>query len=159
MTGTNTANTTFEPTGSVTRATLAQLLYNMEGKPSVTYSATFSDVADGEWYTNAIMWANANGIVEGSNGKFNPNTKADRQTVATMLYRYCEYKGIDVSATADLSSYSDASSISTWANTAMQWANASSIINGSDGKLMPTVTTDRAQMAQMMMNFCENLLK
>jgi hypothetical protein len=159
MTGTNTANTTFEPTGSVTRATLAQLLYNMEGKPSVTYSATFSDVADGQWYTNAIMWANANGIVEGSNGKFNPNTKADRQTVATMLYRYCEYKGIDVSATADLSSYSDASSISTWANTAMQWANASSIINGSDGKLMPTVTTDRAQMAQMMMNFCENLLK
>lgn len=149
-----TSATTFEPNTKLSRAMMVQILYNMEGKPAVAESASYSDINDSDWYADAVAWAEDNDIVQGyGGGKFGATDALTREQAATILNRYAEFKGQDVSASANLSSYSDASKVSDWAKNAMQWAVGSKIISGTSATTLdPAGTATRAQMAQILMN-------
>ncbi len=108
-----TSATTFSPDTTTTRGMIVTILHRLEGTPAVSTSGTFADVTAGRYYTDAVEWASANGIVGGyGNGRFGPNDPITREQMAAILYRYAAYKEYDVSGAADLSGYSDASSIS-----------------------------------------------
>lgn len=146
----------FKPGDKLTRAMLAQMLWNLEERPA-SGNGAFTDVASGEWYRNSVTWAAGKEIVNGyGDGLFGPNDSITREQVATILYRYVKNNGGDVSNKADLSSYTDASQISTYALEAMQWANAEKLITGTtDTTLSPQGNTTCAQMATIMMRFIE----
>lgn len=148
-------NGKFGPMDNLSRAMLAQILYNMEKKPAVELPAgQFPDVSAGSWYTDAVYWAKANGIVDGySDGRFAPDDSITREQLVTMLWRYAKYKGQDVSAAADLSAYQDGAQVSAYAAPAMQWACGTGVVQGSNGKLMPADTATRAEVAQILQNF------
>ena len=154
------SDTTFEPNSTTTRAMVVAVLYRLDGSP-VTAQASFADVPADAWYADAVAWGEANGVVSGYNEEtFGPSDSITREQMAAILYRYAQYKGIDVSAQADLSKYSDADAVSDWANTALSWANAEGLISGmSDTELAPTDTATRAQVASILMRFCENIVK
>ena len=149
-----TSATTFEPNTNLNRAMMVQILYNMEGKPSVSEASSYTDVKDTDWYADAVAWAEDNDLVQGyGNGKFGATDSLTREQAATILKRYEEYKGADVSASADLSAYTDADRVSDWAEDAMKWAVGAKIINGTSATtLEPAGTATRAQMAQILMN-------
>ena len=104
-----TSATTFAPGMNLTRSMMAQILYNMEKQPTVTGSNPFNDVPAGQWYTDAVVWAAANDIVNGYNGSFQPDDSITREQMAAILYRYAQYKGEDTSAAGSLESFSDGS--------------------------------------------------
>lgn len=148
----------FGPNDNLSRAELAQILYNMEGRPAVTGESVFEDVADGAWYTDAILWASANGIVEGNgNNRFCPDNPIVREELAVMLYRYAVYKGMTaVTLEENLAGYPDAGDISGFAIQAMNWAVGRGVINGNgSGGLDPRGSASRAVVAQMLKNFAE----
>ena len=149
----------FDPTGTTTRAMIVTILYRLEGEPTVSGTNPFDDVAEGKWYTDAVIWANENGIVDGyGGGKFGPTDDITREQFATILYRYAQFKGYDVSATADISGYGDASSVSNWAQEAMQWACGAGLIQGDNlGNMLPGDSATRAQAATLIMRFIENV--
>ena len=122
--------------------------------------ASFADVADGQWYSEAIDWAAANGIVNGySATKFGPEDSITREQMAAILYRYADMKGYDMPAGSALN-FADAGSVSGYAVEAMQWAVAEGLINGvGDNTLNPQGTATRAQVATILMRFCENVAK
>ena len=148
----------FAPDDTLTRAMLVQTLYAMEGRPA-SASAGFADVASGDWYASAVNWAAANGVVSGvSETGFGPNNALTREQLALILYRFAQYKGYDVTGTSDLAAYADGSSVSGWAAEAMGWAVDAGLISGVGGnQIAPTGTASRAQVAQILMNFCENV--
>ena len=118
-----TSATTFNPAASTSRGMIATILYRIEGSPAVSGNQ-FSDVKASDYFANAVSWAAKNGIVNGyGDGTFKPNQPISREEMAAMVYRYAQYKNYDVSARADLSKYTDASTISSYALTAMQWVN------------------------------------
>lgn len=159
MNGTN-GGMTFEPNVDLNRAMMAAVLYNMEGQPACNKRGLFSDVADGRWYTNAINWAASNNIVSGMpDGSYAPNQALTREQMASILYRYAEYKGIDVNTRVDLSKFTDGATTSSWAQGVVQWAVAEKLINGNGNELQPKGTASRAQVATVLMNFCENVAK
>lgn len=143
---------TFAPDQQLSRAMLAVILYAMAGEPAVTGESPFTDVPAGCWYTDAIVWAAQNGIVCGfGDGTFRPNEAVTRAQAAVMLYGYAAFTGADVTARADLSAYSDAGQIPSWAMDAMQWANARRLIVGRDSShLVPDGKTTRAEMAAIL---------
>lgn len=149
----------FAPNASLTREMLAVVLYNMEKQPESTGVNPFADVKADMWYTDAIVWANANGIVAGyDDSTFGLGDSITREQLATILYRYAQLKGYDVTEKADLTGYTDSTAISGYAVEAMQWANANGIVNGmTETALAPQGTATRAQVATMLMNFCENV--
>ena len=149
-----TGNGVFSPNTATNRAMIVTILYRLEGSPAVTNSSSFTDVASGTYYADAVAWAAENGIVSGyGNNKFGPTDNITREQLATILYRYAQYKNNDTTASADLSAYTDAGTISTYAKTALSWANASKLINGTSGTtLSPKQTATRAQVAQILMN-------
>ena len=149
--------TAFAPNSNLTRAMLAQVLYNLEGQPSAG-AGSFADVASGQWYTDAINWAANNQIVNGyGNNRFGPNDNITREQLATILYRYASYKGYEIITGGNsIHEFSDSNKISSWAMDAMRWAVSEGVINGNaNGTLDPTGNATRAQVAQMMMNFLE----
>lgn len=150
----------FAPDDTLTRAMLVQTLYAMEGRPAAA-SAGFADVASGDWYASAVNWAAANGVVSGvSETGFGPNNALTREQLALILYRFAQYKGYDVAGTSDLAAYADGSSVSSWAAEAMGWAVDAGLISGVGGnQIAPTGTASRAQVAQILMNFCENVAR
>ena len=143
---------TFAPNQQLSRAMLAVILYAMAGEPAVTGEGPFTDVPAGCWYTDAIVWAAQNGIVCGfGDGTFRPNEAVTRAQAAVMLYGYAAFTGADVTARADLSAYSDAGQIPSWAMDAMQWANARRLIVGRDSShLAPNGGATRAEMAAIL---------
>ncbi len=151
----------FAPGSTMTRAMLVTVLYRQSGSPAVDGKNPFADVKDGMWYTDAVIWANANGVVEGySDTEFGTNDSVTREQIATIMYRYAKMKGEDVDKTVSLASYTDAGKISDWADAAMRWANAEGLINGrTDTTLVPKGTVTRAEVATILMRFCENVLK
>lgn len=153
-----TADNTFSPKANTTRGMVVTVLYRLENQPS-TSAASFTDVASGAYYANAVAWANANGIVSGyGSGKFGPNDKVTREQLAAILYRYARYKKYDVSGAKSLDGYTDAQSVSSYAVPALQWANAAGIVTGKSGsKLDPKGNATRAEVAAMLMRFCENV--
>ena len=155
MVGTSEDN--FSPTMEANRAMMAAILYRMAGSPAVNGENPFADVPDGTWYTDAVIWAAENGIVAGYDANtFGPTRGITREQMAAMFYRFAKYMGYDTSASADLSAFEDADQISNYAKTAMSWANAEGLIVGmSADRLAPKATTQRAQMAAMIMRFCQ----
>ena len=151
----------FDPEGTMTRAMLVTVLWRYEGKP-MGYQNTFVDVnaKSGSWYIDAVAWAAANNIVGGiGDGKFDPEGKITREQMATILFRYANWKGIDTSKRGDLNTFPDGSKTASWAKEAMQWTVAEKIIGGSDGKLLPQGSATRAQVATILMRFIENIVK
>lgn len=144
----------FGPNDSLSRAQLAQILFNKEGRPVVNYLLQYSDVADGAWYTEAIRWATSQGIVGGyGNGKFGPNDPITREQLAVMLWRYA---GSPAATNKELH-FNDADEVGSWALDAIRWAVENGILNGfGDGRLGPQGQATRAQVAQMLKNFIEN---
>ena len=149
----------FAPNSETTRAQLVTILYRLEGEPAVSGDLPFTDVEAGIWYTDAILWAAQNNIVNGvSDTEFAPGDDLTRQQLVTILYRYAEAKGYDVSASADLSGYPDADQVQDYAQPAMAWAVAENIIQGmEDGTLKPAGNASRAQIATILMRFCEDV--
>ena len=123
---------------------------------------SFKDVNEGAWYGEAVRWAAASGIVTGYDAEtFGPNDSVTREQLAAILYRYAEYRDIDVSVGEDTNilSYEDALTISDYAVPAMQWACGAGLIQGADGRLMPRSDASRAQIAAILHRFCENCMK
>ena len=148
-----TSPTTMEPNATLTRAQLAQILYNLEGKPQVQGDLDFTDVAEGKWYYAAILWANQEGVVDGmSPDTFAPNEDISRQDLALMLYRYAG----EPTVTGDLDGFKDAGQVGDWAEEAITWAVEEGIIDGmTPTTLEPTGTATRAQAAAMLQRFLE----
>jgi hypothetical protein len=149
----------FAPDTVTNRAMLATILYRLAGEPDVSGDLPFTDVAAGQWYTDAVLWAAQNGIVNGvAEGIFAPMNTLTREQLVTMLHRYAEAEGYDVSAAADLSGYPDAGKVLSYAQKAMSWAVAEGIVAGmDDGTLNPAGNATRAQIATILMRFCEGV--
>lgn len=144
------ANTKFDPEGTMSRAMVVTALYREAGEPEVTAPSTFTDVAEGQWYSDAIAWAQDTKVVDGvAADKFAPNDDVTREQLATILWRYSGRP----EAKADLSKYEDADEISAYALTAMNWAVEQGIFSGDNGKLKPTANATRAEFATMLMRF------
>lgn len=150
-----TSTTEFSPDAGMTRGMIAAVLSNLERGDGSGLDAAFNDVADDAWYAEAIAWAAENGIVNGlGNGMFGPEELITREQMAAMLYNYADMLGVDTSARANLNAYSDADSVSSWANEVMSWANATGIINGTTTTTLdPQGTATRAQVAAMLERF------
>ena len=146
--------TAFQPSGSLTRGQVVQILHNLEGKPEETAEAPFTDTA-GHWALEAIAWAAQNNVVAGyDDGTFGPEKLVTREEFAQMMYNYAKFKGYDLTAGGDLAQFPDAGAISDWAETALSWANGKGLINGHDnGTIDPQGNTTRAQAASIMKNF------
>ena len=153
-----TGDTTFGPEENLDRATVVQILYNLEGTPDISeedLGYPYEDVDADIWYTNAVYWARLTGVAEGDgDGTFRPEDDVTRQELAQMLYNYAEYKEYDLTAEGDLSQYPDSEKIAGWAEKAMSWANGNKLINGhDDGTIDPEGTAVRAQAASILTNF------
>lgn len=152
----------FGPNDNLSRGMLAQILYNMEDRPAVSGEIPYTDVAEGKYYVDAIKWAAQNGIVGGyGGGLFGPDDNITREQLATILWRYAQVKGYDVSVgeSTNILSYEDAFTISEYAIPAIQWACGDGVMQGSDGYLNPKGSAIRAHVAQMLKNFIENIIK
>lgn len=157
---TGTSATTFEPNTTLSRAMVAQILYNLEGQPAVEGESTFTD-ASTHWAVDAITWAQKTGVVDGyENNTFRPNQAVTREELAQMLYNYAQYKKITLPALGDLSKFPDGDKVSPWARTAMKWATGLGVINGyEDSTLEPGGDSTRAQAASILMRFDQNLVE
>ena len=142
----------FAPNTNLSRAQLAQILYNKEGRPEAG-KAIFTDVPDREWYSNAVAWAAEKGVVSGyGNGLFGPVDNITREQLAVMLWRYA---GSPAATNKELH-FADMNEISSYALEALCWATENGIINGyGNGELAPKSEATRAQAAQMIKNFLD----
>lgn len=150
----------FDPNAKFTRTHVVQVLYNLEGKPSVTGKTTFVDSVN-HWAATPILWAEQTGVVGGyENGTFQPNKAVTREELAQMLYNYAKYKEIILPAVGDLSMFPDGDKVSSWAQTAMKWATGLGVINGyEDNTLRPGGNTTRAEAASMILGMATTLMK
>ena len=149
----------FGPDQKLARAQFALILYRMNGSPKVEGKSTFKDVADNDWYTNAVIWANKEGIVTGytDSGLFGPGDDINREQMAVMMYRYAKYAKCDTDKTEKLDSFKDGAKVNKFAKEAMEWAVGNGIISGKDNgtTLDPQGNATRAECATIMMRFCE----
>lgn len=151
----------FEPESKMTRAMLVTVLYRMANPGEKANNHNFADVPAGQWYTDAVAWAAENNIVSGiTNTEFAPDSDISREQMALIIYRFAKNQGYDVSGKADISFFSDTNDISDWALDALCWANNTELVNGtSETTLSPKATATRAQIATILMRFCENVAK
>lgn len=147
----------FEPDAKMTRAMLVTVLYRLESPTEKSKTSDFTDIEVGAWYEDSVLWAAENGIVSGmSDTEFAPNQELSREQMAVILYRYANSIGINTDADSNLDKYSDKEEISDWAVDALIWANSVSLINGmDDDKMSPNSSATRAQIATILMRFCE----
>ena len=158
--------TQFAPNANITKAQVAQVLYNMEGQPEVTDQKVFTELGDvyaAEWYANAVAWAYNEGVVTGdlNTKKFNPNADVTREQLALMMFRYAQFKKYDTSATTDYAGLVNADKVNNWAADGVNWAVGAGLISGieKDGvkDLAPQGNASRAQVAAILQRFCENV--
>lgn len=145
----------FSPKDDMSRAMMVTVLWRLDGETAPASAPSFNDVKAESYYEDAVAWASENGIVEGyGNGYFGSDDSITRQQLATILFRYAEYKGYDTSDSADIGSFADADLVAAWAVSAMKWANAEKLINGvGDNTLAPDGVASRQQAAAMMNRF------
>lgn len=146
-----TGGTKFSPNANMTRADFVVMLYRVAGEPSVEgIKNPFADVVSGKYYYNAVLWANDKGIVNGKDtNKFAPNDNITRQQIAAILYRYAG----SPATVGTLNAFSDKGTVDPYAQTALKWAVAEGIVNGSNGKLLPKANATRAQVAVMLYRY------
>jgi hypothetical protein len=156
MNGTDSSS--FQPNAELSRGMIAQMLYNLEGQPESSTDKSFGDV-DGQWYSDAVLWAAEMGVVSGyNNGDFGANDNMTREQMATILYRYSSNKGYDMTVSSDMSDFSDAGETSSWAQDAVAWAVSIGLMSGKgDGSIDPQGTASRAEVATVFMNYCQNV--
>ncbi len=147
-------NGLFSPNDNLTRSMMAQILYNVEGGAGFG-TRTFPDVTSSDWFAGAVSWAASQGLMDGyGNGNFGPNDSITREQLASILYRYAGVKGYSTGASAELGSFVDGASTSSWAAESVRWAVGSGLLTGKSGsRLDPTGTATRAEVAQILMNF------
>ena len=153
---------TFGPNENLSRAMLVTVLYRHAGEPKVTADSSFTDVPKGAYYADAVAWAEQNGIVNGmSKTQFAPKDLITREQIATILYRYCvDYQGIKAKGSSDLSDFQDRDRVSSYAQTAMEWAVGNGIITGmSKTELAPRGNATRAQAAAMLTRLIQEILE
>ena len=153
-------NNLFAPNATLNRAMAVTILYRLEGSPDLdgeNLGYPFADVDGDTWYSDAVYWARCNGIVDGvENNHFNPTGSLTREQMATVLYRYAQYKGADVSASGDISGFADSANVSSWAVDAVKWAVGTGLVNGVEGNaLAPQGTSTRAQAAAVLMRLSQ----
>lgn len=151
-----TSETTFSPEKITSRGMIVAILHRLEGEPAPAAPCAFTDVPSGSYYEDAIAWAAENGIVTGyGDGKFGPDDPISRQQMAAFLYRYASMKGYVISATGDLSKFSDSGKISGYAVMPLRWATGHSLINGrNNGTLDPLGYASRSHVAAILHRFC-----
>ena len=152
------SETVFAPNNTLTRSMLVTILYRNEGEPYVNKSIPFADIDMGSWYANAVVWAKQNYIVNGVNDtEFAPNSNITREQIATIMFRYAQYKGMDAVTTEEILRFTDVDAISEYAVSAMNWAVGIGIINGkTDTCLNPKDNATRAEIATILHRFIEN---
>ena len=161
MSGTSSDGTVFSPNGTTSRSMMVQILYNLEGRPSVEFKNIFSDVNESDWYASAVMWAYSNGITSGtSDSTFSPDSPVTREQIAVMLYRYLrDYKRITPSVGVSPDTFADAEEISPYADfrEALSWALGDGILTGKSTpyglRLAPGDTAVRSEAAAMLARF------
>ena len=148
----------FAPGATVTRAMLAQILYNLEGAAAEAAGAGFSDVAASAWYAKAVNWAASAGVIAGvGDNRFDPLADVTREQAAQMLYNYANYKNYSMSNSKTLGAFTDVSSVSSWAQDALRWAVGEKLISGKgNGILAPQTSATRAEIAKILTYFCES---
>ncbi|MDR1159308.1 MAG: S-layer homology domain-containing protein [Syntrophomonadaceae bacterium] len=151
----------FAPNDNITRTQFVTILYRLEGEPPVTDRSAFSDVTSEQWYSAAVTWAANIGVISGyGGGIFGADDPVTREQIAAIIYRYAQWKKIDVSQTTDLSGYSDADSISDWAQAAMNWVSATGLIQTNTAEnLAPVKTATRAEAAALFQHYIETVAK
>lgn len=156
-----TSSSLFEPNGVATRAMVVTILHRCE-RETRTYKSDFTDVASNMYYADAVAWAQANGIVNGTSATtFSPNDPITREQMATILYRYADFKDYDMTIGGmSLHKYTDADQISAFANDAMRWANENELITGDTAmSLNPQDNATRAEVAMILMRFCKSMVE
>ena len=150
----------FSPDAEMNRAMLVQVLYNLEGCPTVSGVDPYTDTEAGTWYADAILWATNNGIINGyGNNMFGPADPVTREQMAVIFYRYSSMKGYSVTE-GNYDHFSDKDSVSGYAEAAMRWAVGNGLIVGmGDNTLCPGGKTSRAQFAAVIQRFCETIAK
>ena len=155
-------NNKFNPQGKCTRAMIVTILYRMEGSPKHGTNNPFNDVRSGQWYTDAVIWAAENNIVNGvGGGKFNPDGKVTREELATILCRFAKAKGLySEEDCAMLAGFADYGKVSGWAQESMSWAVGVGLVGGSNEKdglyLLPRGNALRCQVAAIFHRFCDS---
>lgn len=148
--------TSFGPQNPMNRGMLATVLWRMAGKPSASAPSQFTDLKSGAYYEAAVNWAAEAGVVSGTTKTtYNPNTNITREQLAAMLYRYAKLDG-ELTATGDLSQFTDSDKVSSFAWEAMSWAVGEGIVSGKgNGLLDPTGPATRAEVASMLRRFAD----
>lgn len=155
-----TTNTTFSPDANLTRAMFAAMLYRLAGSPRVVGTCSFPDVPSTAYYLDAVIWGEKNGVIYGEGGKFNPDGKITREQMAAMMRRYADFCELKTDARADLSGYTDAAAVSSWALNDMKWAVAEHLLYGdTNSRLNPTNNATRAEAAAILQRFATRLAK
>lgn len=157
-----TSNKTFSPDVTMSRGMLASVLYRMDvNAQASTIESLFEDVAEDEYYNNAVTWGKENGIIAGvSATKFAPQKAVTREQVASLLYRYAVAHDCDVSASASLDGFKDGAKVSAYATDAMKWAVGSGLMVGKGNHdLDPQGSATRAEVATLLVKYCEMIAK
>lgn len=148
----------FTPMGKMDRSQLVTVLYRMAGAPKVTGLPPYSDVKAGTWYTDAVNWAAQKGILTGIVGSsFQPTAPISREQIAVMFYRFAMLAGCDMAPRADLSSYTDHASITSFALESLQWSVGVGLFQGSGGMLNPGAGATRCEVATLFQRLNEML--
>lgn len=139
----------------LTREQFATVLYRFDGEPEATYNGAFSDVKAGEYYSEAVSWANEHGIIYGyGNGEFGVGNTLTREQMVTIVFRYAGYRGLNITDSEKLDDFADYNKISVFAREAFEWSVAVGIISGTgDSKLDPQGAVTRTQCAAIFSRF------
>ncbi len=155
-----TAENKFTPNGSMTRGMMVTVLYRLAYEPETTAEG-FTDVPSGKYYSDAVAWAAENGVVNGyADNTFAPDDNVSREQLVTILHRYAQKKGYATETSGTLANFADAKSVSSWAADAMSWAVELGLVNGTDSThISPAKSATRAEVATILMRFCEKVVK
>ncbi len=156
-----TSATAFSPNDEMTRAMLVTVLRRMEDEAGTAAENAFADIPDGTWYTDAVIWASENGIVNGvAEGQFDPDANITREQLAAMMYRYADFLGMDTAASGGLSRFHDGSRVSPWASDAMKWAVRNGLISGKSPTILdPKGNATRAEVATILQRMTALMVK